>query len=183
MAPGQQLSHRGAVLMGLLFIVVGSVPIVIGSGLVSGTSIAGTPAWVVLSAGAIFVLGGLAVIVGFAVAGGAGPDGDLPVETPFVVRLAQYLLGFGIVGLLTAIFAWIAFGPGERHFSSTLWSAFGARSAAASEREGRVVFGAATVGCAIFWAVGTVVNIRRLLKARRQETPEPAATVREGIGR
>src|ERR1700687_5983948 len=102
--PGQQLSPRGAVLMGLLFIVVGSVPIVIGSGLMAGTQIGSTPAWVVLSAGAIFILGRLAVIVGFAVAGGAGPNGDLPVGTPFVVRLAQYLLGFGIVGLLTAIF-------------------------------------------------------------------------------
>jgi len=35
----------------------------------------------------MFVFVGAAVIVGFAVAGGSGPDGDLPAGTPFTVRL------------------------------------------------------------------------------------------------
>ena len=41
----------------------------------------------------MFALCGGAVIVWYAVAGGAGPGGDLPSGTPRWIRLTQYLLG------------------------------------------------------------------------------------------
>jgi hypothetical protein len=49
----------------------------------------GTPPWVGIVAGLAFVLGGLAMIVGYGVAGGVAPDGDLPPGTPTVVRLVR----------------------------------------------------------------------------------------------
>jgi hypothetical protein len=52
------------------------------------------------------------MIVGYAVAGGVGPDGDLPAGTPRRVRVTQYLLGLGIVSALGAVATWVAFGPG-----------------------------------------------------------------------
>jgi hypothetical protein len=122
----------------------------------------------------MFVCAGAAVIVGFAVAGGAGPDGDLPAGTSLAVRAIQYLLGFCIVGLLESIAAWIAFGPGERHFSSTFAWAFGVKSAAAGEREGRIVFGAGAVAIGIFWVVLTIVSVRRLLQASNRKDTRAA---------
>jgi hypothetical protein len=64
------------------------------------------------------------LLVGFAVAGGVGADGDLPSGTPLAVRAIQFLLEFLVVGFFEAISAWVAFEPGERHVSCTL-DAFG----------------------------------------------------------
>jgi hypothetical protein len=169
MASAQQLSPRAAILWGLVCMAVGCAPILIGLGVVPGELTPGTPGWVGVAAGLTFVCAGAAVIVGYAVAGGVGPDGDLPAGTPFAVRVTQNLLGFCIVGLMESITAWIAFGPGERHFSSTLTWAFGVKSAAASEREGRIVFGAGAVAIGIIWVVLTIVSVRRLLQASKAQ--------------
>jgi hypothetical protein len=149
----------------------GIPPILIGSGAIAGPLTPDTPGWVAVAAGLMFVCCGAALIVGFAVASGAGPDGDLPAGTPLGVRATQYFLGFCIVGLLLAITAWIAFGPGERHFSSTFTSPFDVKSGQSSERQGRQVFGAMAVAVGIFWVVGTIVSVRRLLEAARPRDP------------
>ena len=169
MASAQPLSPRAAILWGLVCVAAGCAPILIGLGVVPGELTPGTPGWVGVAAGLAFVCAGAAVIVGYAVAGGVGPDGDLPAGTPFAVRLTQNLLGFCIVGLLEAIVVWIAFGPGERHFSSTFSWPFGVTSAAASEREGRIVFGAGAVAIGIFWVVLTIISARRLLQASKAQ--------------
>ena len=161
----QQLSRRSATLLGLVFIAAGGPPILIGSGAIAGTLTPGTPGWVGVAAGLLFVCTGAAVIVGFAVAGGAAPDGDLPAATPLALRAMQCFLGFCIVGLLLAITSWIAFGSGERHFSSTTTWPFGATSNASSERVGRFMFGVAAIAIGIFWVAGTVVSVRRWSRA------------------
>jgi hypothetical protein len=171
MTPSPQLSPRAAILVGLLVVAAGCPPILIGLGIMTRGVTLEAPPWVAVAAGFMFVCGGAAVIVGYAVAGGVGPDGDLSPDTPLGVRALQYFLGFCIVGLLFAITAWVAFGPGERHFSSSLASPFGATSSASSERTGRTVFGIGTVAIGIFWVVGTLVSVRRLRRAR-----PPAAT-------
>jgi hypothetical protein len=167
MSSAQRLSPRGAFLVALVCLAAGCPPILIALGIVPGELTPGTPAWVGVAAGLVFVGAGAAVIVGFAVAGSAGPDGDLPAGTPIGVRAAQYLLGFIIVGLLVAITTWVAFGSGKRHFSSTVSWPFGVQSVASSERQGRIVFGAAAIAMGVFWAALTVVNVRRLMRAAR----------------
>jgi hypothetical protein len=157
--------------VGLVCVALGCPPILIALGVVPGELTPGTPAWVGVAAGLVFVFAGASVIVGYAVAGGVGPDGDLPAGTSLAVRAIQYLLGFCIVGLLESIAAWVAFGPGERHFSSTFTWPFGVKSGPTSDREGRVVFGAGAVAIGMFWVVLTIVSVRRLLHAAQPQEP------------
>jgi hypothetical protein len=111
-----------------------------------------------LCSGLVFVLAGLAVIIGYGIAGGAAPDGDLLPGTPFGVRLVQSLLGLGIIAMLASIASWVAFGGGSRHFTSS----GPLISAAVNEAIGRTVFG---IGAALAWAfmaVMIVVSVKRL---------------------
>ena len=103
------LSPRAAVALGLVITAAGLLLVLFAVGLVPGAEASlEAPRWVVACAGLMFALCGGAVIVGYAVAGGVGPDGDLPAGTPRWVRLTQYLLGLGIIGSLAAITTWIA---------------------------------------------------------------------------
>jgi hypothetical protein len=178
MGTSQPLSRRGALLVGWVCAAAGCPPILIATGVITGNLAPGVPPWVGVAAGLVFIFGGAAVIVGYAVGAGVGPDADLPPGTPIAVRATQSLLGFCIVGLLVAVSAWVAFGPGERHFSTTVSSFAGTRSSQASERTGRIVFGTGAIAIGIFWVAATVVSVRRLLRAVRQryrapETPSP----------
>jgi hypothetical protein len=174
MGTSQPLSRRGALLVGSLCVAAGCPPILIATGVMTGNLSPGVPSWVGVAAGLVFVFGGAAVIVGHAVAAGVGPDGDLPPGTPIAVRATQYFLGFCIVGLLLAVSAWVAFGPGERHFSTTVSSFAGTtRSSQASERTGRIVFGMGAIAIGIFWVAATIISVRRLLRAVRQRDREP----------
>jgi hypothetical protein len=161
MTQSTQLSPRAAVVLGCLVAAMGGLVILLALGMIGPTesSIDRTPPWVVVCAGLAFVLCGAALIVGFAVAGGAGPDGDLPAGTPWGVRLTQYLLGLGISGLLAAIATWVAFGPGPRTFSATV--PFVGRGPA-KEWLGRGVFGVGAVLMYLFIAVMAVISARRL---------------------
>jgi len=119
MAGEQQLSRGGAVAIGIVFIAAGVMPILIGAGVVhpDGNT---TPPWVAFAVGLLFVSAGLAIIVDYAIAGGVGPDGDLVPGTPFAIRVANLVFGLAIVGLMTAVFGWVAFGSGPRAFSTTI---------------------------------------------------------------
>ena len=158
-----QLPPRAAVALGLVFAVVGLI-VIAAAFRITPTGAAGeTPRWVGAAAGLVFVLLGATVIIGFAVAGGAAADGDLPPGTPFGVRLAQYGLGLAIVALLTAIFSWIAFGPGPRQFIMTGLPALGPRAA---ETVGRAVFGLGAGLMAVFFVVLAIVSVGRLRRSK-----------------
>jgi hypothetical protein len=124
-----------------------------------------TPRWVGVCDGLVFLFGGAAFIFGFAVAGGAGSDGDLPPGTPWGIRLTRYLLGLGIVGAMAAIASWVAFGSGRRTFTATI-PFLGRRLA--SEVVGRAAFGFGALLMYVFLAVFVVVSVRRL--GRRHAT-------------
>jgi len=109
------------------------------------------------------VLAGAAIIVGYAVAGGAAPDGDLPPGTPRWVRVTQSLLGLGIIVALAAVGTWVAFGPGPRAFSVTL--PFVGRGPG-DETVGRVAFGIGAVLMWIFLVVFVVVSVQRIRRNR-----------------
>jgi hypothetical protein len=153
-------SPRAAVALGLVITAAGLLLVLFAVGLVPGAEASlEAPRWVVACAGLMFVLCGGAVIVGYAVAGGVGPDGDLPAGTPRWVRLTQYLLGLGIIGTLAAITTWIAFGPGPRAF--TVMLPFVGRGPG-DETVGRAVFGFGAVLMWVFLVVFVVVSVQRL---------------------
>jgi hypothetical protein len=158
-----QLTPKAAVAVGLVVALMGLLVIGMALRIIPTDSPGDSPQWVGVAAGLAFVLAGAAIIVGFAVAGGVAPDGDLPPGTPFAVRLTQYLLGLGIVGLLTAIAAWIAFGPGSREFSVTGLPFLGPR---AGGRMGRTAFGVSAVLSAAFFVLLVVVSAGRLRRRR-----------------
>jgi hypothetical protein len=114
------------------------------------------PLWIVLAAGLVFLLGGIAVALQDAA--GANPEtGELPKDAPHWLRLAQYLIGVTIFACFAAIGSWIAFGPGERAFGGTI--PVGATG-------GRIAFG---IGAVIVWLclIGYAVSGARKLMKRR----------------
>lgn len=165
-----QLPPTAACVIGAVFIVLGAVAVLGSVGVLPlnpSPDLAGAH-WVGVCVGLIFVLGGGAVILDYAIAGGTDANGNLPAGTPFAVRVLQYLLGFGIMGCMTATFSWVAFGSGPRHFSGGFAVPFVAWGGAISETAGRVAFGAMAV---LMWlmllGVG-VAGARGLLRDRRE---------------
>lgn len=152
MAVGLAVSAMGAL---IVLLAVGVIP--------GGDASLEAPRWVVAAAGLSFVLAGAAIIVGYAVAGGAAPDGDLPPGTPRWVRVTQSLLGLGIIVALAAVGTWVAFGPGPRAFSVTL--PFVGRGPG-DETVGRGAFGIGAVLMWIFLVVFVVVSVQRIRRNR-----------------
>jgi hypothetical protein len=157
-----QLSPRGAIIVGILCIVCGTYPVLAGLGVVHGKPAPGVQPWVVVAAGSIFILAGLAVINGYAVAGGSQANGDLSADAPLIARVTQYVLGSAMVGLMFAVFAWVSFGSGERHFSSSISIPGLSASGQSSERSGRIVFGIAAVIIGLFFVFAVVSGAKRL---------------------
>ena len=86
-----------------------------------------------------FVFGGLAVII--QTCEKVTPGGDLPSTASIWVRATLRLLSLAVVVSLGAIGTWVAFGPGEREFSSSIpflpaWL---------NEPIGRTVFGSGAI--------------------------------------
>jgi len=157
-----QLSPGGAIVMGVFFGAMGTFIVLLALGTFGDPHLSdGTPPWVGVAAGLAFLLGGLAVIVGYGVAGGIAPDGDLPAATPFFVRLVQYVLGLGITAMLASIASWVAFGSGSRHFSGSGLFVGGA----VNEALGRAVFG---IGALLTWAITAVMLVVSVNRLRRR---------------
>lgn len=156
--------------MGIVFMLAGVFPVLAGLGMVPARTAPDAPPWIAVAAGGMFILAGLAIINGYAVAGASQADGSLPDSAPFAVRLTQYLLGVAIVGLLFAVFAWVAFGPGERHFTSTMSLPGFSSSTHSSERSGRIAFGFGAVFIGLFFVLATVSGAKRLWRAGRGES-------------
>jgi hypothetical protein len=173
MSSPQQLTPRGALLMGALFIASGVFPILIGFGVVTPAPRATPPppAWVAIAVGLMFVFAGLALILDFAIANGVGADGDLAPGTPLLVRGANFTLGAAIVALMTAVTGWIAFGPGPRQFSTSFTLPFVSRQWQSGDLGGRIAFGFATVLLAVMFVACGTAGFRRLVRAWRSGQP------------
>ena len=154
--------------MGAVFIASGVFPILVGAGIIPRGD-ADAPAWVIGAAGATFVSAGLAVVLDYAIAGGVGPDNDLLPGTRTSVRVANLILGLTIVGLMTAIAGWIAFGRGPRHFTTTLIVPFlpVSQKWASGEWPGRIAFGTASVLMAAMFVACALSGVRRIAQSRR----------------
>jgi hypothetical protein len=161
--PRSQLSPGAAVLIGIALAGFGVFCFLLATGVIGQSPSGGgaTPAWVGICAGLVFLCGGGAIVVGYAIAGGVAPDGDLPAGTPFRVRLTQYVLGITMGSALAAIGSWVAFGRGPRHF--TMSGPFG--SGPGNEIMGRVVFG---IGAVLAWGIVALLAVFGLRRLRQR---------------
>ena len=166
-ASNSGLTPRGAIAFGVLFMACGTYPVLAGLGMVPMNPTPGTPAWVVVATGGMFILAGLAIIVDYAMAGPLQADGSLPESAPLFLRVTQYVLGLAIVGLMFAVFAWIAFGPGQRQFSSSISLPFWSSSGRSSERSGRIAFGIGAGFMGLFLVLAAVSGAKRLWRGDR----------------
>jgi len=166
MAGTNQLSRGGALVMGGVFAFVGVLPLL----LPHRTPRAGdAPDWVGYAICAMFICAGIAIVVEYAIAGGVDPDGNLAPGTPTSIRVANLILGTAIVGLMTMVFGWVAFGPGTRHFTSTLVLPFVPIRWQSNEVTGRIAFGAVTVMMAFAFVACGISGVHRLWRASKMD--------------
>jgi len=157
--------------MGAMFLVCGLFPVLIAQGVITpdNPSPDNAPPWVLMCAGAAFMSAGLAIIVDYAIEKVAvQPDGDFVPGTPMGVRIFNLVIGGIIVGAMTAMFGWVAFGTGPRHFTTTIYFPFmpAPLRERSGEMSGRIIFGFGTILLAFMFVACTVVGIQRLRRAR-----------------
>lgn len=106
------------------------------------------PGWVIVTCGLAFISAGLALL-----SMRWSRDGQ-----------PQAIFGFAILLGLTLVCNWVAFGPGERHFTAgTSINGTSVASGPVDERSGRIAFGIAAVICDLLLIAGTV----RMLRSRQ----------------
>jgi hypothetical protein len=152
-----------AILVGLLFIVMGLAATPLAAKLVAPgwhPTTDAPPLLVEYSIGLIFALAGFAIIFGYAV-GRADANGNLPADAPLWLYVTQQLLVLGIVGTMGALFSWISIGSGPRAF--TMSTPVGT-SPVGNSVIGRVAFGIGAVLIWIFFVAVAVIAARRLRK-------------------
>jgi hypothetical protein len=80
-----------------------------------GRSTGDAPGWVLVVAGAAFLLAagsmGLSAVGGIFFGAKAGADGSLSGEAPRAIRTAQIFLSLGIVAMLATVATWVALNP------------------------------------------------------------------------
>jgi hypothetical protein len=118
-----ELLVRGAaIVIGLLFGAIGTTAMLASLGVFGDGRMSIETSWVGVVAGLAFVFGGLAVIVGYGVAGGTGLEDDVAMGTGRRVRVVQYLLALGVTVSLAMIATWAAFGSGAPRVASQIGS-------------------------------------------------------------
>ena len=151
-------SPRTAVILSLLLFGCGLAPILAGLEVIPLRLTDGTPAWVGIAAGMVFVLAGMAM-VNLYVFGGK----DFDTAASPLAYTTQQLLGFSICALFAAIGGWIAFGSGERNFSTSIDLPFWQSGGPGDQTFGRAFFGfgALTSGAVALYALFCAVRRRR----------------------
>jgi amino acid transporter len=143
--------NKTTVAIGVLALLVGCVPLLAVLGILPhGQEPADpAPAWMGWVIGAVFVGAGFLVIMRGVWGGADETSGDLPAGAPRALRMVNDAIGVATVCGLAALFSWVAFGPGPRHFSvdlDGLWM----RGFGGSDTIGRIAFG---FGAILFWCV------------------------------
>ena len=157
MATTAQLTPRARLTFSLVTMAAGLAPMALATGLLTPT--AGgmrAPEWVVFLAGCTFFLTGWLIL--------------LPEQW---VKTRGFL-GVVLLTGFAAIFDWVSFGPGERHFSGGLSIGPLASSESSSELTGRVVFGVAAVSMSLLALWVWVRWVRSLFEP---DSPRPAGPV------
>lgn len=147
MAQNNSLSPIGRIVFGGIFVLAGLMFVLVGFGILRpDPKDIHAPLWVIACAGAAFMLAGASVALG-ALSKETQADGSLPPTAPLPLRIAQYLMGLGVVSSLAMIGSWIAIGSDGKVRSSA--SFFGVTvSGLSSEMLGRMMFG---LGAGLCW--------------------------------
>jgi hypothetical protein len=158
---------KGAVIaMGLLFLAVGMIPVLAMLGILPHGNAPSDPApnWIGWAIGLMFGGGGVVIIIKGIAGGYDQTSGALPDTAPIFLRAIHDLLTVAIMCALAAVFTWVAFGPGARHFTVSGGDSsggFATQTSGSGDILGRIAFG---IGSIIFWCVtffGTVSILRR----------------------
>lgn len=131
-------------MLGLLCFACGVAPILGALQIIPYPLTPGTPTWVGIAAGAVFILAGAAVINGYIFGGGE----HFETRASPAARRMQNVLGFTMLVMFAAISGWIAFGEGERNFSSSISLPFWQSEGRGNDSVGRAVFGLGAIICA-----------------------------------
>jgi multisubunit Na+/H+ antiporter MnhB subunit len=157
--PSQTLSPRAAAWLGALFGVVGLVILLLALRIIpAAESKFQAPHWVVGAAGLAFFLVGILLLT---------TPPDQTSEAAARTTWRTFLLGGGVVGAMAAIFNWVAFGPGPRHFGGSISIPFVTISGPQSEWSGRAAFGLVAVMMDLFLGWVIVRGLRDLLGRAR----------------
>lgn len=149
----RKLSPAGAVIMASVFTLAGGAILALALGWIPiDPAKLEAPRWVIASAGVMFIAGGMMPLGhAFSLPAWLGP-----------------LTGLIAAAALALVFNWIAFFPGERHFSgSSSLLGFQMGTSAAGEMSGRIVFGA----CAMLVDALVLVGLVRLLRGSKRPIP------------
>jgi len=153
--------------MGLVAIAVGTIPFLAYLGILPTRppQPGDAPMWMGGAIGLAFFLAGVVVIIR-TFAGASDSDSELPGAAPRPLRALYDLLRLPIPILLAAMFTWIAFGPGERHFSMSVGSGGSGVAMAGGETMGRVAFGVVALLGWVIVGFGLLAMLRRWLGQR-----------------
>ena len=151
-----ELSPRGAIMLGLLLAACGAAAILGALDIIPYPLTKGTPVWVGLAAGALFILAGAAMVNGYVFGGGK----DFDTKASPLVYTTQQLLGFSICALFAAIGGWIALGAGERNFSMSISLPFVEQGGRGGDGLGRAMFGLGALMCAAMAMYALVAAFR-----------------------
>ena len=147
----KQLTKKQVWLFGSVFILAGLMIILLGLGVIhADPSTVHAPMWIIVCAGLVFLLGGVVVINGYA------------FSRPNLI--ISDILGVSVVGIMTLICWWVAFGPGERHFTTTSSFLFSKTTTSGNSEQGRFVFGIAFFLMLIFFIFATIQSIKKYFK-------------------
>jgi hypothetical protein len=114
-------SRATTMVFGALAAAAGVYFILGGAGVVALPDSEGTPGWIGVLAGLVFLCGGIAVAT--QALGRANEQGELPADAPAWMRLVQHLGALAIVGSLATIGTWVALaGAADRFAMSTSFS-------------------------------------------------------------
>jgi hypothetical protein len=165
-----QAANKIHIAMGLVGVAVGAIPLLALLGILPTRPPApgDAPNWIGGAIGLAFFLGGVAVIVRSFV-GADDSSGDLPATAPRALRGVYDLIGTAIPVLLSVLFSWVAFGPGERHFGVSGGSGSTAMAMGVSGGHaiiGRIAFG---FGAVLGWIIAgwTILVMARRRFPRR----------------
>jgi hypothetical protein len=163
-----QTANKIHIAMGLLAMAIGMIPLLAALGILPTRPPApgDAPAWIGGAIGLAFFLAGVVVIVR-SFAGADDSSGDLPATAPRPLRAFYDLLAMPIPVLLALLFSWVAFGPGERHFSVAGGSGgMGIATSGGGDIIGRVAFGFGAVLAWWFVGYGVLTLARRWFPRR-----------------
>lgn len=165
-------SNKTMIAVGALTALAGAVPLLAMAGVLQQAQHAPAdpaPSWMGWLIGSMFVGAGLIAVARGICSGANASDGSLAPDAPWLLRALNDVLGCAIAFGLAALFSWVAFGPGPRHFSIGVGGLFFA-GPGSGDIAGRVAFG---FGAALAWFIAAAMlwaSLRRRRRARPDTT-------------